>query len=72
MSRSDGEVVVATSNAGKQHEIREILGDLPLRLRGLDEFDPIDFPEEGAEYEPNAAAKAALIRLPRSAPACSR
>jgi len=52
------EVVVATSNAGKQQEIREILADLPLRIRGLDEFAAIVFPEEGAEYEPNAVAKA--------------
>jgi XTP/dITP diphosphohydrolase len=57
VSRFDAEVVVATSNAGKQQEIREILADLSLRIRGLDEFAAIDFPEEGAEYEANAVAK---------------
>jgi inosine/xanthosine triphosphate pyrophosphatase family protein len=50
VSRGDGEVVVATSNAGKQQEIREILADLPLRILGLDAFAAIDFPEEGAVY----------------------
>jgi XTP/dITP diphosphohydrolase len=58
VSRPVAEVVIATGNAGKLREFREILADLPLRLRGLDEFPPVDFPEEGAEYEPNAIAKA--------------
>ncbi len=69
MSRSDGEVVVATSNAGKQQEIREILADLPLRIRGLDEFAAIDFPEEGAEYEANAVMKAVTAARSTGRPA---
>jgi len=69
VSRSDGEVVVATSNAGKLQEIREILADLPLRIRGLDEFAAIDFPEEGAEYEPNAVAKAVTAARSTGRPA---
>ena len=69
MSRSDGEVVVATSNAGKQQEIREILADLPLRILGLDEFAAIDFPEEGAEYEANAVMKAATAARSTGRPA---
>lgn len=69
MSRSEGEVVIATSNAGKQQEIREILADLPLRILGLDEFAVIDFPEEGAEYESNAVAKAVTAARSTGCPA---
>jgi XTP/dITP diphosphohydrolase len=55
------EVVVATSNPGKLREIRAILGDLPIALRGLDAFPEIEFPEEGDDYEANAAAKAEVV-----------
>jgi XTP/dITP diphosphohydrolase len=52
------EVVVATSNAGKLREIREILGDLPLALRCLADFPDVHMPDEGDAYEANAVAKA--------------
>jgi XTP/dITP diphosphohydrolase len=55
------EVIVATSNPGKLREIRAILGDLPLALRGLDAFPEIAFPEEGGDYEANARAKAVAV-----------
>jgi len=61
VSSPTGELVVATGNAGKLREIREILAELPLRIRGLDEFAPIGFPDEGAEYAPNAIAKAETV-----------
>ncbi len=56
-----GEVIVATSNLGKLREIRAILGDLPLAFRGLDAFPRVEFPEEGDDYEANAAAKAKAV-----------
>jgi XTP/dITP diphosphohydrolase len=56
-----GEVVVATSNPGKLREIRAILGDLPLSIRGLDAFPRVEFPEEGDDYEANAAVKARVV-----------
>jgi len=52
------EVLIATTNAGKLREIRAILGDDAPVLRGLDDFAPIDFPEEGDDYAANATAKA--------------
>jgi XTP/dITP diphosphohydrolase len=66
---SGGEVVVATSNAGKQQEFREILAEMPLRIRGLDEFAAVEFPEEGAEYAPNAIAKAVTAARATGLPA---
>jgi XTP/dITP diphosphohydrolase len=69
VSSPTGELVVATGNAGKLREVREILADLPLRIRGLDEFAPIDFPEEGAEYAPNAIAKAETVARATGLPA---
>jgi XTP/dITP diphosphohydrolase len=51
------EVVVATGNAGKLREFRELLADAPVRLRGLEGL-AVDFPEEGVDYAANAAAKA--------------
>jgi len=51
-------VVVATSNPGKLREVRAILADLDARLLALDAFAPLRFPEEGDDYEENAAAKA--------------
>ncbi|NQZ95571.1 MAG: RdgB/HAM1 family non-canonical purine NTP pyrophosphatase [Myxococcales bacterium] len=59
--------VVATSNAGKLREFQAILGDAFV-LRGLAEFDPVVFPDEGEDYEANAIAKARTaadaLRLP--------
>jgi len=52
------EVVVATSNPGKQREIREILWDLPLALQCLADFPDVVMPEEGDDYADNAVLKA--------------
>ena len=52
------DVVLATSNAGKLAEIREILGALPLTIRPLSDFPGVILPEEGEDYEENAIAKA--------------
>jgi XTP/dITP diphosphohydrolase len=56
-----GEVVVATANRGKLREIREILGDVPIVLRGLDSVAGVRLPEEGDDYEANARAKAQTV-----------
>jgi XTP/dITP diphosphohydrolase len=55
------EVVVATSNPGKLLEIRAILGDLPVSLRALAAFPEVVLPDEGDDYEENAAAKARAV-----------
>jgi len=57
----DPRVVIATTNAGKQREFRAILSEVRVRLRGLDEFPLIDFPEEGDDYLANAVAKARAV-----------
>ena len=51
-------IAVATGNPGKLREIRAILADLPVRLLGLTELPPVEFPEEGHDYRENAVAKA--------------
>jgi XTP/dITP diphosphohydrolase len=56
-------IVVATHNAGKLAEIREILGDRDVELHSLSEFPAVELPEEGAAYEPNAVAKARAAAL---------
>src|SRR5678816_385519 len=52
-------MLIATTNPGKLREIRLVLGDLPVRLRGLDEFAPVAAPEEtGQTFAENALLKA--------------
>ena len=52
-------LVLATGNRGKLREIRQVLGDLPLQVIGLDEIEPIDEPrEDGATFADNARIKA--------------
>jgi len=61
--------VVATGNPGKVEEIRAILGDFPVTLRSLAEFEPLDFPEEGHDYEGNAVVKARVAARHTGCPA---
>jgi XTP/dITP diphosphohydrolase len=51
-------IAVATGNPGKLREIRAILADLPVRLLGLAELAPVEFPDEGHDYRENAVVKA--------------
>jgi XTP/dITP diphosphohydrolase len=52
-------LVVATTNAGKLREIREILSGLPLELLTLSDYPPIEPPEEtGTTFAKNARLKA--------------
>ena len=54
-------LIVATGNAGKLREFAEIL-DLPRGVLGtLADVPEVVLPEEGAEYEPNAIAKARAV-----------
>ena len=50
--------VIATGNPGKVREIRAILAHAPIEVVGLEALPPVDFPAEGSDYAPNAAAKA--------------
>lgn len=53
------ELVVATRNAGKLHEFRELVRGLGVSLRSLDEFPELTDPEEtGATFAENAQLKA--------------
>jgi XTP/dITP diphosphohydrolase len=71
VSRDDAapEVVLATANPGKRREFEAILGDLGLRLRGLDAFPQVRLPPEGRDYEANAAAKARAVAAATARPA---
>jgi XTP/dITP diphosphohydrolase len=58
-----GELVVATGNAGKLREIREILADVRVTLRSLAEFPHVAMPDEGDDYTANAVAKARAVAV---------
>ncbi|MCC2669881.1 MAG: Nucleoside-triphosphatase rdgB [Armatimonadetes bacterium] len=49
-------LLIATKNAGKIRELRELLHDLPLELVGADEMPEVD--ETGATFAENAELKA--------------
>jgi len=52
-------VVLATKNAGKVHELREVLGHLPIELLSLADFSAVPEPvEDGATFADNARIKA--------------
>jgi len=52
-------LVVATGNPGKLREIRQTLGDLPVRVVGLRDLPPLDEPAEtGGTFAANARDKA--------------
>ncbi len=56
------ELVLATGNRDKQKEMIALLGDLPITIRTLDEFEPVpDIIEDGETCEANAIKKAKII-----------
>jgi XTP/dITP diphosphohydrolase len=61
--------VVATGNAGKLAEMRLLLGDLPMALRGLADLPEVELPPEGDDYAANAVAKARVVALATRLPA---
>jgi XTP/dITP diphosphohydrolase len=68
-ARSGGAIVVATGNAGKLREIREILADARLSLHSLADHPRVEMPEEGNDYAANAAAKACAAARATGLPA---
>lgn len=56
---TDEQLLVATNNAGKIRELKELFADLPFTLRGLSEFPEIvEVQETGATFIENAVLKA--------------
>ena len=52
-------ILVATTNKGKLREIQALLEGAPVLLKTLDDFPPLDEPEEsGRTFEANALLKA--------------
>ncbi|HEY0430107.1 MAG TPA: RdgB/HAM1 family non-canonical purine NTP pyrophosphatase [Pyrinomonadaceae bacterium] len=55
----DFQILIATGNAGKVSEMKELLADLPFVLRNLKEFPKIcEVEETGSTFTENAALKA--------------
>lgn len=67
MTAKNLELLIATKNAGKIKELKELLADLPFssfRLRNLNEFAEVVEPEEtGATFTDNAVLKARSYAL---------
>lgn len=58
------EILLATNNPGKIEEMRSLLKEFPVTLRGLGEFGEIAEPiEDGTTFEENAALKARYYSL---------
>lgn len=58
------ELVIATRNPGKVIEVRELISDLPLRLRSLFDFPlATEVEETGATFAENAALKASAYAV---------
>lgn len=56
---NDMDLLLATSNPGKIHELRELLTELPVTLRTLADFPGIpDVPENESTFEANSVVKA--------------
>jgi XTP/dITP diphosphohydrolase len=54
-------LVLATRNAGKTKEIRDLLKDFPVEINNLDDFGPIPHVEEdGMTFDDNAYKKASF------------
>ena len=58
------EIVIATKNIGKVKELADILADLPVALRSLNDFENVVEPEEtGVDFIENAVLKARSYAL---------
>ena len=56
------ELLVATRNGGKLKEIRRLLDDLGIAVKGLDAFPDLpEVEEDGATFAENAAKKAETV-----------
>ncbi|CAN5691095.1 XTP/dITP diphosphatase [soil metagenome] len=59
MKKDERQILVGTKNAGKIRELKNLLAEVPINLRDLNEFENIVEPEEtGATFAENAALKA--------------
>lgn len=59
MSKNNFQILIATKNSGKILELKELLGDLPIKLLSLKDFpDVVEAAETGATFAENAAIKA--------------
>ena len=64
MKQRELQLLIATKNTGKIKELKELLGDFPIKLRSLNEFPDVEEPEEaGATFAENAALKAQSYAL---------
>ncbi len=58
------ELIIATTNAGKLREIRELLKDLDVKITSLSDYpDAPKVEEDGKNFAQNALKKAATIAL---------
>ena len=65
-------IVLATRNEGKVKELREVLKDFPIDLRGLNDFGPIpEAVEDGETFDENAYKKAIFTARVLGLPAIS-
>jgi XTP/dITP diphosphohydrolase len=64
-----GDLVVATGNAGKVAELTAIFADLPLQLRLQSDFDVVPAEETGATFVENAILKARAASAQTGLPA---
>jgi XTP/dITP diphosphohydrolase len=56
---ASNDILLASRNLGKLREIRQVLGDLPVRVSGLDDWGRVEPPEEtGRTFAANARDKA--------------
>jgi non-canonical purine NTP pyrophosphatase (RdgB/HAM1 family) len=59
MTQTNQTLILATGNAGKLRELRELFGEIPHELRSLRDFAGIrDVEETGSTFEENALLKA--------------
>ena len=55
------DLLIATGNANKVREYREMLEPLGYRIRSLKDFDAIEIDENGSSFEENALIKARAL-----------
>ncbi len=65
-------IVIASRNAGKTREIRELLEGFPVEIKNLDDFGPIpEVEEDGSTFDENAYKKSSFTARVLGYPALS-
>lgn len=55
-------LIIGTRNPGKQREIKELLGGLPLELQGIEDYPDLpEVEEDGKTFQENAVKKATTL-----------